>query len=116
MTTFSETILSALKGERGPDQRRIATIGLAWVETILLKNLNYGSSVWKAPALQPEMPVSSAILVRMSDKVSRIAALTSGIKDAVDEPLEDTVKDLGAYCLLYLARPLDGEDDGYERV
>lgn len=105
MTDFSETILASLRGERGEDQKRIAMVGLDWLETILSKNLNYGGSVWKAPALTPEMPVSSAILVRMSDKVSRIASLMSGVKDAVNEPLEDTIKDLGAYCLLYLARP-----------
>ena len=102
---MNKTIEDALSGSRGEGQQRIAIEGLAWIELVLSKNMNYGGSVWKAPALTPEMPVSSAILVRMSDKVSRIASLMSGVKDAVNEPLEDTIKDLGAYCLLYLARP-----------
>lgn len=43
-------------------------------------------------------------LQHISDRVSRTATLAT--KDAVvDESLEDTVKDLGAYAILLLARP-----------
>jgi hypothetical protein len=95
----------ALCGVRGEDQQRIAEEGMRWLDVILKKNLAYGSSVWHHPILDPELPVCAAILTRMSDKVSRIAQLRSGVKDEVDEALEDTIQDLGAYCLLYLARP-----------
>ncbi len=91
-----------------PDQQRVAAVGLEWLATLLNKNSDYGSSVWKPPCLKPGMDPGDAILVRMSDKVSRIASLQS--KEAqVDESLEDTVKDLGAYAILWLARPEGGE-------
>jgi len=97
---------SALEGHRGPDQQRIAQEGLEWLDLLLRKNEDYGSSVWSHPALRPSMPVADAILVRMSDKVARIGSLTSkGDTPEVEESLEDTIRDLGAYCLLYLARP-----------
>jgi len=97
------TIEHALEGAN-PDQERIARVGLDWLATLLAKNSDYGSSVWKPPCLKPSMDAGDAILVRMSDKVSRIATLAT--KDAVvDESLEDTVKDLGAYAILWLARP-----------
>lgn len=98
-----ERIKKALKGDN-EDQRRIAEIGLDWVATLLDKNHDYGSSVWKSPVLKPEMDLGDAILVRMSDKVSRIVSLQN--KEAqVDESLDDTVEDLGSYALLWLARP-----------
>ncbi len=94
-----------------PDQRRIAVTGLEWLATLLAKNSDYGSSVWKPPALKPEMDAGDAILVRMSDKVARIASLQS--KEAeVDESLEDTIKDLGAYAILWLARPKEATYQG----
>lgn len=86
------------------DQRRIAFEGLKWLATLLDKNADYGSSVWKPPALKPTMDEGDAIMVRMSDKVSRIAALATSEAN-VDESLEDTVMDLGCYCLLWSARP-----------
>lgn len=102
-----DAVLSAsLNGSRGADQQRIAQVGMGWVELVLQKNWNYGGSVWKEPLLAPGMPVRSAILVRMSDKVSRIAELSGGKEDEVGESLDDTIRDLGAYCLLYLARPI----------
>jgi len=105
-------IKKALESDN-PDQRRIAVTGLEWLATLLAKNSDYGSSVWNPPALKPEMDPSDAILVRMSDKVARIASLQS--KEAeVDESLEDTIKDLGAYAILWLARPKGLELRGSE--
>lgn len=89
------------------NQVRIAEIGLEWLSTLLKKNADYGSSVWKAPALKPGMDAGDAILVRMSDKVSRIASLQENGPE-VSESLEDTMADLGAYALLWLARPKEG--------
>lgn len=86
------------------DQQRIARVGLRWLTTILAKNHDYGSSVWKQPVLKPSLTAGDAILVRMSDKVSRIASLSTQPAQ-VAESLEDTVQDLGAYALLWLARP-----------
>ena len=98
-----ERIRQALIGSN-EDQKRIAETGLDFVATILAKNADYGSSVWHAPLMKPTLDCGDAILVRMSDKVARIASLSS--QDAqVTESLEDTMKDLGAYALLWLSRP-----------
>lgn len=104
-------IAEALSGARGPDQKRIALRGLLWIETVLSKNSDYGSSVWKRPVLSPRADVSEAIFVRMSDKVERIKQLRASGQAEVAESLEDTVADLGAYCLLWLARPHDDEGE-----
>ena len=98
---------SALAGERGDDQRRIAVEGVRWLQLLLCKNRDYGSSVWKQPILIPWTSAADAIMVRMSDKIERLRTLV-GHEDAAevaDEKLSDTVADLGAYCLLWLARP-----------
>lgn len=98
-----KVIQAALDGERGVDQRTIAETALDWVGIILRKNMDYGCAVWDSPVLVPSMEARAAILVRMSDKVSRIAQLVKSGRAEVDESLDDTIKDLGAYCLLYLA-------------
>jgi len=114
-----ERIRQALLGNN-EDRKRIALVGLHWVATLIAKNADYGSSVWRPPALRPDMDPGDAILVRMSDKISRIASLASpAAQDAaqVDESLEDTIQDLGAYALLWLARPKaepESEDEGPE--
>jgi hypothetical protein len=99
------TIIDAMAGARGEDQQRIAEVGMAWIETILRKNHDYGSSVWKVPLLCPGGTMADAIFVRMTDKVERLISLRAGEPGEVDESLDDTIQDLGAYCLLYLARP-----------
>ena len=106
-TDLFQQLQQALQGGNA-DQQRIAHVGLQWLTTILAKNRDYGSSVWKAPALKPSLSPGDAILVRMSDKVSRIASLSTQAPQ-VAESLEDTVQDLGAYALLWLARPQTAE-------
>ena len=69
-------------------------------EMLLAKNKNYGNSAFQAPALLPDLPAEKAIFVRMSDKVARLAQLTSGEKDRVGESIEDTLYDLAGYCVL----------------
>jgi hypothetical protein len=101
----------AISGTRGADQQRIAMTAIEWASLVLRKNANYGCSVWKRPFLSPGMDVASAILVRMTDKVERIHALMQGKPDEVGESLDDTIRDLGAYCLLYLSRPKGEQDE-----
>ena len=99
----------ALLGRRGPDQERIAKEGIAWVSLLLRKNADYGGSAWKRPVLAPECDTDTAMRVRMSDKIERITSLLSkGDPEVVDESIRDTVRDLGAYCLLWLACPQEG--------
>lgn len=95
----------ALEGCRGKGQQRIARTGLEWVCLLLAKNADYGLSVWQTPYLSPDMKVTSAIRVRMSDKIERLRALVTKDVEVTGESYEDTIRDLGAYCLLYLTRP-----------
>lgn len=96
----------ALRGERGEDQKRIAKVGLDWIVQLLKKNKDYGSSVWTLPFFCPGGTVADVILARMSDKAQRIRTLlTANGGPEVDESLDETIGDLGSYCLLYLARP-----------
>lgn len=101
---------------RNADQRRIAERGLDFIVTLLQKNSDYGSSVWKTPTLCPDLDCGSAILVRMGDKIERIASLRTKSPEVVDESLTDTIKDLGAYCLLWLARPQPATQEDIRRV
>ncbi len=99
-------ITAALKGEGTSDQRRIAEVGLEWINLILRKNHDYGSSVWQVPILCPGMSTRTAILVRMSDKIQRLQnLLRDGAENDVDESIDDTIRDLSAYGLLLLADP-----------
>lgn len=107
-TVDCSRVNSALRGHGGYDQQRIAATGIEWLNLLLAKNADYGSSAWKAPALCLGLPPGHAILVRMSDKIERIANLMVKDPEVAGESLEDSIKDLGAYCLLWLARPKGG--------
>ena len=103
-TQDQQLVESALKGQMGPSQQRIAEVGLDWIATLIKKNTDYGDSAWTEPVLAPNLPPKQAILVRMSDKINRLKSLSQ--KEAlVAESYNDTMKDLGAYALLYLAAP-----------
>ena len=99
-------LLQAIDGERGPDQQRIASEVLRWGGLMLRKNADYGGAVWDVPALAPDCSPSAAIRVRMSDKIARLRTLLAkGTAEVADESIDDTLRDLGAYCLLELCRP-----------
>jgi len=95
----------ALSGSRGQDQKRIAEVGLNWIETILAKNADYGSSVFEVPVLAPECDAGTAIRVRMSDKINRIRSLLKRPPEVAGDSLTDSIRDLGGYCLLLLSQP-----------
>lgn len=96
-------IEAALMGDRGPTQQLIATTAVDGVAAVLQKNSDYGSSVFHSPMLCPQMSAPEALLVRMSDKAARLANLVQSPSSAqVAESLDDTVLDLGNYCLLWL--------------
>lgn len=106
-TDFDELLL-ALHGEPSDEQRRIAERGLGWVSLLLRKNRDYGGSAWQPAEFVPQLEPGSVILVRMGDKIARLRRLLSGQSASIkDESVDDTIRDLGAYCLLYLARPKD---------
>ena len=112
MSIFEEEdfniITDAALGHLGADQEFIAIEGLRVVKLLLQKNRDYGSSAWQPPFLCPSVPVGEALLVRMSDKVRRISQLTQASPQVATESLEDSIRDLAGYCLLYLARPTKG--------
>ncbi len=99
------TIDGAIHGERGETQRLIADEGVRWICLLLKKNADYGCSIWDEPMLCPGMSSSSAILVRMGDKINRLKSLMATHAEVSDESIDDTLRDLGAYCLLLLANP-----------
>lgn len=96
---------AALIGRYGADAAAIATEGVALVDMLLRKNSDYGSSAWRPPVLAPDMDWRTMILVRMSDKIARLATLQASIDPQVNESIEDTLRDLAGYCLLYVAGP-----------
>jgi hypothetical protein len=90
-------------GERKMTDAIISTECKKLERLLLAKHANYGESAGKTPCLTPGISPGTALLVRASDKVARIATLAAGEPDLVGESLEDTVRDLAGYCLLWLA-------------
>jgi len=73
-------------------------------DTLIKKNNDYGDTGVKTPVMAPDVSNEQGLRARMSDKVARIEQLTTADYTAqVAESLEDTVKDLAGYCVLYLA-------------
>ena len=71
------------------------------LETLIAKNRDYGATAVRNPLLAPGLSATTAILVRMSDKVMRLQNLLSGNKAVVKESLSDTVLDLAGYAILW---------------
>lgn len=77
----------------------IANMCIKLVEQFKNKNLAYADSFGKQ--FEKYGPISA--LVRMSDKFSRIEALSTGTTNNVkDESLEDTLMDMTCYCLMMI--------------
>ena len=89
-----------LKAPAEHSQDNISAVVENLREMLIAKNQNYGNSAFQSPVLLPDLPAEKAIFVRMSDKVARLAQLTSGEKDRVGESIEDTLLDLSGYCIL----------------
>jgi hypothetical protein len=75
------------------------------------KNFDYGSSIWQPPVIRPDLSVTSAIEVRMSDKIARIMALKGNQATVKGETLFDTFMDLGVYCFMWLAAHQQGREE-----
>lgn len=102
INTKLDNVSNALANQHGEDQKLIAEVGIEWLDLLLRKNRDYGSSVFNPPILAPDCLISSAIRVRMSDKIARLNNLFANPKPSIDESIDDTIRDLGAYCLLLL--------------
>lgn len=103
LTKLKNEIAAVLTGCVGPEQQEIARTGMEWIDLLLAKNADYGSTIFEPPKLAQGLSVTAAILTRMSDKIDRLVNLSSKDRTPkVNESFDDTIKDLGAYCLLYL--------------
>ena len=101
-----DRMIGALNNEHGMDQVILAQEGLKLIDTLLRKNTDYGSSAWQGPIMAPGTSIDTAIRVRMSDKIARLRNLLEPDSRAeVDESIEDTMRDLAGYIVLWLARP-----------
>ena len=67
-------------------------------ELLIRKHKDYGPSNINA---SPYGPIQG-LVVRMWDKVARIVNLTKQDREAVNEPLEDSFKDLANYAIIGL--------------
>lgn len=86
-------------------QQVLAFVGIDLVAMVLRKNTDYGGSAWEEPILLPNLSPGDAILVRMGDKIQRIRQLLSSENIEVnEETVNDTMRDLAGYALLWLAR------------
>lgn len=70
-------VAAAIEGKAGPEQQIIAAVGIELTAFLLGKNSDYGSAVFKSPALAPGLNPDASILVRLSDKLSRINKLVA---------------------------------------
>ena len=78
------------------------------VELLEKKNNDYGNSATQTYDEYGDI----AFFIRISDKINRLKSLTINNKtqEVKDESIEDTVKDIIGYCLLYLEWKTSGED------
>jgi hypothetical protein len=72
--------------------------------TLIAKNTDYGDTANSSPLLASTIPPRTAILVRMSDKISRLQNLLKGNPASVAESIDDTMADLAGYAVLYLVQ------------
>jgi hypothetical protein len=100
-----DLIRQAAAGQRGEDQKQLVTTGLEIVAMLLKKNADYGSSAWKKPRLAPKMTAREGLQCRMSDKLERLENLLSGKEAEVEESIEDSMRDLCGYLVLWLGIP-----------
>ena len=85
-----------------PDQERIKETMADVTDLLLRKNRDYGSSFRKPGIVSGALDAKSKLLVRIDDKLERLANLlakgTDG--DVPDESVSDTVSDLIGYFVL----------------
>ncbi len=75
------------------------------------KNHDYGSAVFNAPCCITSLPIDSAILVRLSDKIRRYDNIIKQ-EALVEETKLDTVKDIVGYLfLLWCVKESEDEDN-----
>lgn len=76
---------------------------------LVRKNSDYGASAFNPPALAPGVEPTTAILVRMSDKIARLNNLQTAEQPNY-EAIDDTILDLAGYAILLLVARQQGKD------
>jgi CobQ-like glutamine amidotransferase family enzyme len=72
-------------------------------KTFLAKNNDYGNAVCCKPVLNTKISSLNAVLVRTSDKISRLLNLVRIGRDPYCESITDTIDDLYNYLTIYQA-------------
>lgn len=83
--------------------------------TLITKNNAYGDAVAKPPVLCPTVSPTTAIAVRLSDKLARFAELFGSGKPDNGESLRDTALDAAGYFVL-LVRQMDNTQQITEEI
>lgn len=83
-------------------RQAIAAVSDEVRDLLLAKNKDYKASAFDVPILAPNLSAEDAICCRMSDKVARLARLRSGASATVAESIDDTIRDLAGYSILWL--------------
>ena len=91
--------------DRFENMRRVVNEIVSLLEK---KNNDYGNSATQTYEEYGDV----AFFIRISDKINRLKSLTINNKtqEVKDESIEDTVKDIIGYCLLYLEWKTSEED------
>ncbi len=85
-----------------------------WFETYKEKNSDYGDSFNKL--LDPDEIGPVSFVTRAADKMERLKTLIKQPAKVKSETFEDTVKDLGNYCAMYLMWAKEqGKDENEDR-
>lgn len=93
------------------EQELIANTILDIGNLLLKKNTDYGNSALQPPLLLPSLPAEKALLVRLSDKLARLANLMDKDDSAqVEESVDDTLMDMAGYITLILVERKRAQD------
>lgn len=93
-------------------QKKIKSVGDGITNLLLKKNSDYGATALKSPRLCTKLAPREGLLVRMSDKISRLENLLNNPESQqVEESIDDTIRDLAGYCILYLSCTDEKETD-----
>lgn len=84
-------------------QEELKTLGTLLVE----KNRAYGDSIASEPLFAKGVNTETAIMVRANDKIKRLDNLLKNGGTENDETIDDTIRDLAGYCILWLINRLN---------
>ena len=84
-------------------QEELKALGALLIE----KNKAYGDSISSKPLFVKDVSIETAIMVRANDKIKRLDNLLKNGGTENDETIDDTIRDLAGYCVLWLINRLN---------